>query len=143
MSVRDDRDLDPGIYAPSKPAGPASPRRRPAVLLTDGGLDAPSTRPVVAHFDAAGRPTEDPSAAVARDEVAGGVARCYVKVARKGPLSGRFYDPRGIYTTNDLARPGVYEFREVPESAFLDYVHYLRHHDGTFLRRAESSVLDR
>lgn len=138
--------IDRGIFEMTgrtrQEAGRMAPR------LYEGG-ELPADNPSTLALDAKGNYTDEEASAVAKRVERGGKVRYYVKFSTDGLDRGRILDPRGMYFEprhlgKTQARKGreKYEFREVGEPAFRDYIQYLASQNATFLRSAERQALN-
>lgn len=138
--------LETGIFNP--PARPTS-RRVQAPARLYGGDPVPAPKMTTLGFSIKGEYTEDETGMCAKRQEADGKIYYFVKFSTSGFDIGRPLDPWGMYfkkedLNKDSARIGRprYDYRQVSESAFRDYLHYLTTHDTTYLKSTERQVLD-
>ncbi len=138
---------DKGIFRPEpRDSGPT--RRRPPRFY-DGTADV-SEATYEIGFDRDGNYTADAeSACCKRVDRGQGKVAYYVKFSTAGHDVGHMMNPMGLYFRPDRvavseAKTGRarYMFKQVPETAFRDYLQFLHSKNERYLRSAERQVLD-
>jgi hypothetical protein len=111
--------------------------------------DVEPNGPRTLGFDAKGLHTDEADDMVAKRVETDRSVRFFVKFSTSGHDIGHMFNPFGIYfrpeeVRRDQAKTGRarYEYRQVPERAFADYLHFLTSRVESFLRNAERQVLD-
>jgi hypothetical protein len=142
-----DRDMNPGVFR--RPQTEPLIRRIEPTFVGEASAVPPAPGISSILMDADGRPTEEIERAVARCDVADGNARFFVKVSRSGRTVGHLYDPRSMYgkptdllSNDSKSGRAAYEFAEVDQLGYDDYLQYLRSGISSFLRRTERRMLD-
>lgn len=135
-----------GVFV--RPERPDRRKVRPDKNLF-GGEEIAVPVTTVIMFNISGKVTEKKDDACAKCEETDGHVRFFTKFSTDGYDKGQLLDPWGVYfKPSDLTKLAInagrskYEYRQVKESAFHDYLHYLTTHDPRYLRSAERQVLD-
>lgn len=139
-------DWASAIYRAPEKEKVGVPKRAP---VTYSGQAIPAEGVKTLGFDARGLHTEVAEDMVAKRVETDRSVRYFAKFSTAGSDIGHLFNPVGLYfrpaeVKRDQAKTGRarYEFRQLPETAFHEYMKFLQTRVESFLRSAERQVLD-